>query len=461
MVNRKQNWFRKSFLYGMAVIVSAGTFSCKDDDSSGDSTIPGVETYQVTVHLNYPGENQPREGVAIKFENSISGVIFEGKTGDQGTAVFEVTAGRYDVSVSETRVIENKVTVFNGVSGGLVVTEDLTVDITLTSSTTSQIIIKELYNGGCQRNDASGAFQRDPYVILYNNSTEPATLENLCFAFVNPFNSNGTNNDYQAGKLFYDEQGWIPAGMAIWTFRNTITLEPGEQIVVAMQNAIDNTLVHSNSINFNNSAYYAMYDTGGGFTNATYYPAPAPAIPVDNYLKAHIFPSALGNAWSLSVSSPAFFIFSTPEGISPADFATNPANNNLYGTNQQRAKVPVNWILDAIEVFVYGAANNQKRLTSAVDAGYVELYNQHGFTLYRNVDKAATEAIAENEGKIVYSYNMGTVGIDVAGATVNGTTDPSGIDAEASMKNGALILYKDTNSSGNDFHQRSKASLRN
>ena len=74
-----------------------------------------------------------------------------------------------------------------------------------------------------------------------------------------------------------------------------------------------------------------------------------------------------------------------------------------------------------------------------------------GYTLYRNVDKEATEAIKENEGKLVYNYSLG----------VEGSTDPSGIDAEASIKNGARIIYKDTNNSTVDFHLRSKASLRN
>jgi len=40
------------------------------------------------------------------------------------------------------------------------------------------------------------------------------------------------------------------------------------------------------------------------------------------------------------------------------------------------------------------------------------------------------------------------------------TTDISGIDAEASLKNGAHIIYMDTNNSTNDFHERLKCSLR-
>lgn len=98
-----------------------------------------------------------------------------------------------------------------------------------------------------------------------------------------------------------------------------------------------------------------------------------------------------------------------------------------------------------------GVDTNQKRLLPVVDAGYVEFTRAMGYSLYRNVDKEATEAIAANEGKLVYNYSLG----------VDASTDPSGIDAEASLKKGARIVYKDTNNSTADFHQRSQASLRN
>ena len=78
------------------------------------------------------------------------------------------------------------------------------------------------------------------------------------------------------------------------------------------------------------------------------------------------------------------------------------------------------------------------------------LTNQLGHSLYRNVDKESTEARAENAGKLVYNYALG----------VDGSTDPSGIDAEASIRNGAHIYYVDTNNSTNDFHERQRCSLR-
>jgi hypothetical protein len=85
-----------------------------------------------------------------------------------------------------------------------------------------------------------------------------------------------------------------------------------------------------------------------------------------------------------------------------------------------------------------------------VNVGYISYTNNYGNTLYRNVDKAATEAILGNAGKLVYNYSLG----------VGESTDPSGIDAEASIRNGAHIIYKETNNTTQDFHQRSRASLR-
>ena len=65
----------------------------------------------------------------------------------------------------------------------------------------------------------------------------------------------------------------------------------------------------------------------------------------------------------------------------------------------------------------------------------------------------STVPIEGNKEKLIYNYSMGTVDVE-------GSTDPSGIDAEASIKNGAVIIYKDTNNSTNDFHQRRQASIK-
>ena len=213
--------------------------------------------------------------------------------------------------------------------------------------------------------------------------------------------------------------------------------------------AIDNTKTYSKSVNYANKDYYTMYDPESGFNNTSYYPTPADTIPASQYLKAVNFGQA--NAWPLSQTSPAFFIFQT-KNTTPAAFA-NDASNITYAPDKPKTKVyavlkvPTDWILDGVEVYQdINESKSKKRFGANVDAGYVKQTIKLGHSVYRNVDAEATKKIEGNTAKLVYSTQYGT--------------DPSGIDAEASMKNGAKIVYMDSNNSSSDFHERKQFSLR-
>lgn len=330
------------------------------------------------------------------------------------------------------------------------------VSFSLPDQNVESVIIKELYNGGCPKDEGTGFFQQDKGFIIYNNSPETAVVNNLCVAEADPANSNGSNNWYSDGVLKYASEDYIPAVYGVWYFQQPVILQPFSQIVVSCMGSIDNTKTHSQSVNYANKDYYAMYDPESGFKNTTYYPTPSDVIPTSHYLKA--VEVGQGNAWSLSVTSPAFFIFQT-KGVSAKDFLTN-ADNYVFQPNRSTSsniyrdvKVPRKWVIDGVEVFVAnpGKNANQKRLTSDIDNGHVDLTNKLGHSLYRNVDKEATEALSENSGKLVYNYSL------AVNAANNGADV---IDAEASIKNGAHIIYVDDNNSTTDFHERQKFSLR-
>ena len=323
-------------------------------------------------------------------------------------------------------------------------------NLTLTEVNADQIIIKELYNGGCPMDEGTDYFQRDKCIILYNNCPQQAVVNNLCFAFATPFNSEAPNNKvYDAnGQLVYENDGFIPALNGFWYYPGSLVFEPWSQVVINVQGAIDNTKTYSQSVNYAHEDYYCMYDPEAGYNNTSYYPTPADVIPTSHYLKA--VKLGQSNAWPLSVTSPALFIFQV-QGSTPREYGTN-ANNLWYAPGEAHddihacVKVPTEWIIDGIEVFNAAKKDdNKKRLTADIDAGYAYLTNKLGHTLYRNVDKEETEAIKGNAGRLVYGY----------------ADDPSGIDAEASIRNGAHIMYLDWNDSSNDFHERKKCSLRN
>lgn len=330
------------------------------------------------------------------------------------------------------------------------------VSFSLPDQNVESVIIKELYNGGCPIDGSTSFFQFDKGFILYNNSSEVAVVNNLCVAEADPSNSQASNNWYSNGELTYASENYIPAIYAVWYFQEAVVLQPYSQIVISCMGSIDNTLTNANSVNYANKDYYAMYDPESGYSNTSYYPTPSDVIPTSHYLKVVI--TGQGNAWPLSVTSPAFFIFQT-KGVSAHDYLSNSDNyvfqpGRSTSSNVFRSvKVPREWIIDGVEVFAAnpGKGTNQKRLTSDIDNGYVTLTNKLGHTLYRNVDKSATEALAENSGKLVYNYSLA---VDVS---ANGTDV---IDAEASIKNGAHIIYLDDNNSSSDFHERQKFSIK-
>jgi|SRR6218665_78472 len=420
--------------------------SCKKDDDI-------AQVFTVTVQLVYPtaGNFAAQEGVTVKLTSSSNS--YEAKTDASGKASFAVPIGVYETSATDARSENGRSYVYNGVKSGIAVSttgigSDV-VTLDLTESQRSQIIIKELFVGGTPKDDNSGAFAFDKYVILYNNSDAPASLNNLCIGMIAPYNAQATNSYYVGGVLSYESENWTPAGQGFWYFQQNLTIEPGKQIVVAINNAVNNTLTYSKSINFDNASYYAMYDIAK-FPNASYYVSPSASIPTNHYLNSEVY--GMGNAWSISVTSPGLFLFTTGDKT-PSAFAGD-ATSTSQITSYVSKKVPNTWIVDAVEAYLLNNTSNKKRFTAAVDAGYVYHVNNQGYSIYRNVDKEATEAITANTGKLVYNYQFGTT-------SVGGSTDASAIDAEASIKAGARIVYKDNNNSTTDFHLRSQASLRN
>lgn len=429
--------------------------SCEKDDP--------YKTYDVTVQLVYPagGDYTPVAGVTVIGRNVTTDMMYTGTTNESGAATLAVVAGIYEFSTTETRAVNASAVTFNGLKTGITVTKEwekapIPVNIDLVATEAKQIVIKEVYVGGCPKNDGSGAFANDKYIVLYNNSLVDADLSRYCFAITIQYNSNATNVDYVNNVLSYESQNVVPAGNAFWSWgAETPKLKPGEQVVIAMTGAINNALTYDKSVDLSKSEYYAMYDPESGFSNASMYPTPSENIATSHYLKAYKY--GTGNGWPISVASPAMFIFVTPEGVTPQSFFEDVSNENLYNNlaAMKRKWVPAEWVVDAVEGFKIGeGANNKKRLITAVDAGNIPFINQKGYTIYRNVDKVATEAIAENAGKIVYGYSGGTTDIE------EGTTDPSGIDAEASIRNGAHIIFMDTNNSTNDYHLRKESALR-
>lgn len=388
--------------------------------SEGDIT--GYETE--AVYARVTGDLTTMEGIVVKLTDS-RGTTFSQKTDATGVAAFLVPTGVYQASVSHTTEPQDGWrTIYNGATANVVVRhgEETTVSIALTQARSSAIIIRELYVSGCQNDDGSGWFHRDKYVIITNNSGERIVLTGLCIAIATPYNSYTINKNYDAGgKLTYEDEGFMPASSAFWYFQGSeVTFEPWEEKVIALNGAIDHTTTYSNSVNLANAGYYCTYDIEK-YNSTSFYPSPSELIPTSHYLKVVKYGDEYESTWPLSTSSPAMFIFTPPAGMTPLEFGMD-ADNVWYDEGRALStfacrKVPIGNVLDGVEVFSTAWDENYKRLTAAIDVGYVSLTARQGHSVERRIDTAETER---------------------QGHTV----------------------YLDTNNSSNDFVQRDHASLR-
>ncbi len=434
---------KKTFFIIMMTALLTAAVSCEKK---------GPSVYSVSVQLTVDGENFAKEGVNVSL--SSDNTVFESATDASGLASFKLAGGVYTASASFKQPGNGaQVTNYNG-TANIAVDANLTkaVALPLTASKSSRLIIKELYSGGCMDNAGTKAYLFDKYIVVYNNSDTEVDAGKMCVAMAQ-LTSTAASNKYTVtnGVTEYAAAGWTPASYSIWWFQDgtQVKIAPYSQIVIAICGAIDHTKTYSNSVDLSN-ADYCMYDHESGFKNPAYYPAPSSNVAVSHYMKTHVF--GMGNAWPLHLSNAAPYIIMPETDIKA--FVKDPKNfdkrtDNLSGNF---AKIPTTWILDAIDIRPDADETKHfSRFPAEVNTGYKVLKSKLGHTMYRNVDKAATEAIAENAGKLVYNYS---------GAVSAADNDLSGIDAEASMKAGAKIVFMDTNNSAKDFHERAKASIK-
>lgn len=180
---------------GMVAVVLC---SCNDLLDGKDNPYEGT-TRELTVRLVYPEGHPDREGgsARVTLEDVDRGTVYTASAGNDDMARFEVAFGIYRVSARDRVSEQDAVIYFNGARDQMIVSaaSDLSqpVNIPLVASKTSQIVIKEVYCGGCKKDPLEGTYQSDKYVILYNNSEKVAYLDNICFGTVDPYNAYGTN----------------------------------------------------------------------------------------------------------------------------------------------------------------------------------------------------------------------------------------------------------------------------
>lgn len=439
--------FSIALIAGLAILA----VSCKEKEKP-QPPVP------ISVQLQFEEAAFTVEGITVTLTDA-AGTAFEAATDASGAAGFTVPIGSYSASAVYKITEDGERIAYNGTNADILVTPE-TVEpfvVSLLKVVSQQLIIKEVYNAGCVSADEAGAYMSDVYFEIYNNSPEEADASNLVIGVCYPIEGHSGNAYYGAdGKLSFENEGWIPAGSGLWWFSEaSVKIPPYTEAVIVPFSAIDHTEINPNSVNLSKPEYYWMDNSNiPNFSRAKKYTA-ADTIRKDHYMTGVSW--AMGpSGWTLSSASPALFIGRMTREDATALGTNTEAIDATLGPAMMLGcvKFPVANVIDAVDIWsASNIENSLLRYPASINTGYVALTPQLGYSVYRNVDKEATEALEENAGKLVYNYALGT-------EDVEGTTDPSGIDAEASMKNGAHIIFSDTNDSSKDFHQRKQASLK-
>ncbi len=342
------------------------SFSVKVDESALVN-VPMPESYLISVT-----NLSTAETVTAQTENS--------------TATFSVIPGLYSISASASASEDGVAFYYAGTLNSVNVSADnQTFDVPVSVSESSALIIKELYF-----TNSGDYYIREQYCELYNNSDQVVYLDGLCIA--------ETTKYYYDGQTPYNFEIENPENYVftqyVWQIPGNgseYPLGPGESAVIA-QWATDHSLPELNpdsAIGDLTSAEFEALtaETTVGDVVIT----DNPAINMINPVSAYSRPQ-----WMLTSSGPSMIIF-YPEGeLNSTNMIAATANgSSLYGGARE---IPIEWVLDAVDVVDNETMIQYKKLPESLDAGVIWI--EEGAYCGKSISRKVGDTL--EDGRVVY-----------------------------------------------------------
>lgn len=342
-----------------AVLVTVLTGSCKKINEGLDAEKAGNYTIRVKAKSTMSNITNT-EGLKVVFENFTEGFRKEDALGADVTAVDGLIPGLYSINVSgRVEDANGDVYYLNGAKINFPVTKnDILVEIDVAGLKVSPLVFSEIFFAG-----TTPFYFRNQFYEVYNNSTDTIYLDGLCFANLTPTTATTTLPRWpeEDGNNFaYAERIWKVPGNG-----TQYPLAPGESFSMAQFAANHQLPQYSPTSPIDCSASEFEFN----MNNPNFPDQPA-------FDMEHVFYN--GNAgkgtlpqYLVSVFGGAYVIFRVPEGET-YDPVNNPAlktRNLASASTSVFAKIPIRYVLDAVE-----AGHNEnmiaaKRVPSVLDAG--------------------------------------------------------------------------------------------
>lgn len=366
-----------------------------------------IAPISVDVDLDFSiGNLAELKDLKLKFDNYDEDLHYEKSIEGNQIEMSGILPGIYTINVSGTALDNegNEYFVNGSMVNKAIFEEGTTLKLDVKGLKISPLVFKEIYYA-CSRTPLNKPYIYEQFYEVYNNSSKVLYLDGIHFANLYPDKSSTSL------PLWPEEDGndYIYA-LRVWKFPGNgqeYPLQPGESCVIA-QFAINHQLeMYNPSCPVNHSsADFEFY-----MDNVNYPNQAAPDM-------EHVFYDGKAEKGKLkqyltTVFGGAYVAFQVPEGeewdpvndpnMQTRDLSTTKAT--LY------AKIPMSYVLDAVEAIDNESKMNSKRLPGVLDAGITWVgatYNGLGISRKLSLDENGLPLQRENGAYIYQDTNNST-----------------------------------------------------
>ncbi|MBQ8502085.1 MAG: DUF4876 domain-containing protein [Bacteroides sp.] len=392
--------------YIWLLTVALLTASCSSfDDLKGVEEIAPISV-NVALDFKIDGVTEFKE-LKIKFDNYEEDLHYTKDVVGDKVEMNDIVPGLYSVNVSGTGVDaeDNEYFVNGSIQNKGIFNDGTLLDITVKGVKVSPLVFKELYYSNT-RDLLGKSYIFEQFYEIYNNSSSVLHLDGVYFADLYPqvakANSTATWPAEDGDKYVY--------GRTVWKFPGNGTdypLEPGESCVVS-EYAFNHQLEgwNPNSPLDQTSADMEFYIYHKTFPNNN--PAPDMEIIFYNGNKTGSLKQYLTTPFGSGL-----VIFQVPEDViwDPINDPTMYTKNLATTAATLYAKIPIEYILDAVECVENEANIIYKRIPGVLDAGATWVggsYNGLGVCRKLSYDDDGNPLQRENGAYIYQDTNNST-----------------------------------------------------
>ncbi len=303
-----------------------------------DEQVADHRTLQIQLTLEDSTLVLPLDGIPVELKNQTIGNTYTVKTDREGHASVTISPGSCTLGFAHKVTQGMTEYILNGGIADLYIApgqQDVDLEVPIYLNVTPQLVIEELYFGGCLKPDGKLTYTTDQYLSIANNSTDTLYLDGLCISQAAPFTTSRPSS-----WILHTDMTEIPLTMMCWQFPGSGTdypLEPGQRQVIAT-NAIDHT---AGDYGIPASLDLSHVEWAFWHTSLTQSKITAGVRPLNMIWHGS------GTAYSLTVSGPTVILFSPQNDM--ADWIADASH--IRKEPESTAKltylhIPAEWVVD-------------------------------------------------------------------------------------------------------------------